>query len=73
MKIKIPDHDKYTTTQVFNELTSEYFAVRVKQADLGSKNYIADLIRKTDFDEKLRKISNNVTLNKTRHKTLKRN
>ena len=37
MKIKIPDHDKYTTTQVFNELTSEYFAVRVKQADLGSK------------------------------------
>ena len=41
---KIPDHAKYVTTQEFNKLTAEYFAAKLKQANLVSK---------TDFDNKL--------------------
>ena len=41
---KIPNHDKYITTPKFNELTAESFATRLKQADL---------VNKTDFDNKL--------------------
>ena len=36
------DHDKYITKQVFNKLTSETFTVRRKQANLASKNDIAN-------------------------------
>ena len=31
------------------------------------KNNIDDFVKKIDFDEKLRKINNKVTLNKTKH------
>ena len=41
---KIPDNSKYITTPEFNKLTAEVFAARVKQADL---------VNKTDFDNKL--------------------
>ena len=41
---KIPDHAKYITTPEFNKLTEQNFAVRLKQANL---------INKTDFDNKL--------------------
>ena len=41
---KIPDHAKYITTQEFNKLTAENFAARLKRADL---------VNKTDFDNKL--------------------
>ena len=41
---KIPDNSKYITTQEFNKLTADVFAARVKQADL---------VNKTDFDNKL--------------------
>ena len=51
---KIPDHAKYITTPEFNTLTAENFTARLKQADL---------VKKTDFDNKLtsfnRKISSN--------------
>ena len=40
---KIPDNFKYITTQEFNKLTAENFAARLKQADL---------VNKTDFDNK---------------------
>ena len=41
---KIPDHDKYITTQEFNQLTAKIFTERLIQANL---------VRKTDFDSKL--------------------
>ena len=58
-KMKMLDHvhDKYITTQEFNKLTVENFAARLKQANLASKNDIADFIKQTDFDKKLRNMS----------------
>ena len=53
---KTPDHSKYTT-QEFNKLTAEYFAVRLKQANLVSK---------TDFDNKLISFNRKITSNKTK-------
>ena len=48
------DHDKYITTQEFNQLTSDNFTARLAQANLKSKNDIASFIKKTDFDDKLK-------------------
>ena len=42
-------------TQEFNKLTSENFALRLSQANLASKNDIAVSVKKTDFDDKLKK------------------
>ena len=39
------DHDKYITTQEFNNLTSESFTARLKQANLASKNYISNFVK----------------------------
>ena len=58
VKNKIPDHAKYITTQEFNKLTAENFAVRLKQADL---------VNKTDFVNKLTIFNKRVTSNKTKH------
>ena len=58
----VHDLDKFVTTQNFNKLTSEYFAARLAKANLGSKNDIADFVNKTDFDVKLKKLNNKVTL-----------
>ena len=41
---KISDHAKYITTQQFNKLAGENFEERLKQTNL---------VRKTDFDNKL--------------------
>ena len=43
------DRDKSITTQEFNKLTSENFTPRLKQANLASKNDIANFLKK-DFD-----------------------
>ena len=61
------DHDKYITTQEFNKLTLENTTGRLAQANLASKNDIANFIKKTDFDDKLKKLNENVTSNKTKH------
>ena len=37
------DHDKYITTQEFNKLTTENFTTILKQANLASKNDVANL------------------------------
>ena len=50
---KIPEHEKYILTQELSKLVEKIFAERSKQANLASKNYIADFVKKTDFDEKL--------------------
>ena len=56
---KILDHTKYITTLEFNKLTAENFASRLKQADL---------VNKTDFDNKLTSFNKRITSNKTKHK-----
>ena len=52
---KIIDHAKYITTQEFNTLTAENFAARLKQANL---------ISKTDFENKLLSFNRKITSNK---------
>ena len=47
------DHDKYITNQEFNKLTSENFTARLKQANLTSKNDIADFVKKDCFKKVL--------------------
>ena len=53
------NHDKYITAQEFNKVTSESFTVRLKQANLASKNDIANFVNKTDFDNKLKDVTSN--------------
>ena len=53
------DHDKNISTQEFNRLTSENFTARLKQANLARKNDIANFVKKTSFNEKLKSITSN--------------
>ena len=55
---QIPDHAKYITTQEFNKLTPENFAARLKQANL---------MNKTDFDNKLTSFKRKITSNETEY------
>ena len=55
---KIPNHDKYITTPEFNKFTAENFTTRLKQANL---------VTKTDFDNKLTSFNKQITPNKTKH------
>ena len=61
------NHDKYINTQDFNKLTSESFNARLAKSDLASKRDIANFVKKTDFDDKLKNMNKNVTSNKTKH------
>ena len=54
-RITSHDHSKDITTQAFNKLTSEIFASILAQANLANRNDIADLVKKTEFDDKLKK------------------
>ena len=56
IKKKIPDYDKYFTTQGFNKLTSESFVARLK--------HVANFVKKTDFVKKLVNINKTVTSKK---------
>ena len=57
---KITDHihDKYIITPEFNKLTVENFAARLAQANL---------VTKTDFDDKLKNLNKKINTNKTKH------
>ena len=66
-KITDHDHDKYITIQELNKLKSEYFAARLAQPNLASKKDIAALVKKTDFDDKLKNLNKKATSNKTIH------
>ena len=57
-KINNHNYDKYITTPEFNNLTVKFFDVRLK---------LANLVTKTNFDIELKKISDRVTSNKTKH------
>ena len=66
-KINDHNHTKYSTTQEFIKLTSENFAVRLKQTNLANKTDILDItdFAKKDFDDKLKILKKKVTSNKT--------
>ena len=55
--MKINDH-KYITTQEFNDLTAKNFTGRLKEADL---------VTKTDFDDKLKGFNQKINSNKAKH------
>ena len=48
------NHVKFITTPTFNKFTGEMFYLRLKRENLVSKSDIADLVNKTDFNEKLK-------------------
>ena len=56
-KITDHNHDKYITTE-FHKLTAESFAARLKQANL---------VLKTDFDDKLKSLNQKINSYKTKH------
>ena len=62
-----PDHSKYITTPEFNKLTAVTFAPGLVQANLASKNDIANFVKKADFYEKLKNLNKKITSNKTKH------
>ena len=68
---KLPGHSKCITTPEFNELIAEKFAARLAQANLPSKNNIANFVKKTEFDDKLKNLNKTITSNKTKHVRIK--
>ena len=52
------NHDKHTTTPEFNKFTAEIFAARLAQANL---------VTKTDFDNRLMSLNRKINSNKTKH------
>ena len=53
------DHDKHITTRELNKLTAENFSSRLAQANLASKSDIANFVKNTDFDDKLKTVISN--------------
>ena len=64
---KLPDRGKYITTNDFHKLTKENFVERLKQANLASKNLIADFVKEAGFDEKLMKANKRALSHETSH------
>ena len=58
MNVYDHNHDKYITTREFNKFTVEIFATRLAQANL---------ITKTDFDNKLISLNRKINSSKTEH------
>ena len=61
---KFPDISKYITTEECNKLTAENVEARLKQADL---------VMKTDFDNKLTRFNRQITSIKTKRWKFRRN
>ena len=64
---KILDSDKNISTPKFNKSTRQNFAGRLKQVNWAKENHLADIVKKTDSDEKLRISNNKVTSDKAEH------
>ena len=67
---KSTDNDrgtKYITNQEFNKSKWKYFSARLVEVNLASKNDIANFVKMTDFNDKLKKLNKKVTVNKTRY------
>ena len=52
------NHDKYVTTCKL-KFTAEMFDFRLKRVHLASKTYIANFVKKTDFDNELKDATSN--------------
>ena len=57
VKNKIFCHSKYITTPELNNLIAENFNAKLAQGNLASKNAVANWVKKTDFDDKLKKLN----------------
>ena len=57
-KLTDDDHDKYITTPEFNNLAAKFFPARLAQANL---------IRKTNFHDKLKSLNQKINSNNTKH------
>ena len=57
-KLTDRNHDIYITTPEFNKLTAKHFSAKLKQANL---------VTKTDFDDKLKNLNQKINSNKTKH------
>ena len=68
---KIPDHSKYITIPEFNNLAAKHFAARIAQANLANMSDTAYLVKKIDFDDKLKDFNEKITSNKTKITLLK--
>ena len=53
------DHDKYITMEEFNKLAAESFTARLAQANLLKENNLANFVKKTDFNYKLKDLNKN--------------
>ena len=62
MKITDHKHDNYITTPECNKLTAEIFAAKLGQANL---------VTRTDFDDKMINLHKKITSNKTKHLIVK--
>ena len=51
----------------FDKLTAQNFAARLAQAKLATKMIFYALVKKTDFDDKLKNLNKKITPNKTKH------
>ena len=58
IKLVYDNHEKYITTPEFNKLTAGNFPARLKQANL---------VRKTDFNDKLKSLNQKNNSNKTKN------
>ena len=60
MRTKLTDHNhhKYITSPDFHKLTAENFAARLKKANL---------VTKTDLDDKIKSLNQKIISNKTKH------
>ena len=56
-KILDHDHSKYIATQEFNQLMADSFAARLAEAKLATVDDIVDLVKKTNFDNKIKNIN----------------
>ena len=63
MEKKIPDMTNISLQRNLIKKSQEIFL----KAKLATKNDIADFLKKTIFDEKLKEINKEVTTNKTKH------
>ena len=69
---KAPDHSKYITTSELKKLIVEHFAARLAQTNLAKKSDIANFVKMTDYDDKLKNLNKKHTLNKRKHVLIKK-
>ena len=60
-KLNNHNHDKYITTPEFNTLGADVFNARLKQANL---------VTKTDFDNSISSLNNEIAANKTKNESI---